>query len=50
MRIPIVALTANATEEDRRVCLEAGMDDLLGKPFDPASLERVVERLSARAA
>jgi PAS domain S-box-containing protein len=41
---PIVAVTANAFDEDRRRCLAAGMDDYLAKPFDQEALNRVLER------
>jgi CheY-like chemotaxis protein len=44
--LPIIALTANAFEEDRRRCLEAGMDDYLAKPFDRSDLEGVLQRWS----
>jgi CheY-like chemotaxis protein len=45
-RIPIVALTAHAMSEDRKRCLDAGMDDYLSKPFSGATLFEVLERMS----
>ncbi len=42
--IPIVAMTAHASEEDRSNCFRAGMNDYLSKPFTPRELLNAVER------
>jgi CheY-like chemotaxis protein/HPt (histidine-containing phosphotransfer) domain-containing protein len=47
--LPILAMTANAMEEDRRRALQAGMDDYLAKPIDVDELVSVLRRLTGRA-
>lgn len=41
-KIPIIAMTANAFAEDRQACIEAGMNDHLGKPVDTAEIARIL--------
>ena len=36
--LPIVAMTANAMQQDKEACLEAGMNDLIVKPVEPEKL------------
>ena len=42
--LPIIAMTAHATMEERQRCMEAGMNDHIAKPIDPAILTDTVGR------
>jgi two-component system sensor histidine kinase/response regulator len=48
--VPIIAMTAHATIEERQRCLAAGMNDHISKPIDPEALFDTVGRFYRNAA
>lgn len=42
--LPVLAMTANVTSEDRRKILECGMDDLIAKPIDVKKMYKTLEQ------
>ena len=44
-QLPIIAMTANAFEEDRRAALAAGMDGYVVKPVETAALGKAIAEL-----
>ncbi len=44
--LPIIALTANSSDEDVQACRAAGMDDFLAKPVTPLQLFTALERVN----
>lgn len=45
-RLPIVAMTANAMASDRLACIDAGMNEHIGKPFDMEHLVKLLLQIT----
>lgn len=48
-RLPVIALTANVSGEQRQKCLAAGMDDFLSKPMESDVLAQMLDRWIGQA-
>ena len=48
--IPIVGMTAHSLKGDRELCINAGMDDYLAKPFHPDEFESRIQKNLRKAA
>ncbi len=44
-KTPIIGLTANNLERDNKMCLDAGMDTCVSKPFEPAELCSIIAEI-----
>jgi signal transduction histidine kinase/CheY-like chemotaxis protein/tetratricopeptide (TPR) repeat protein len=44
--LPVIAMTAHALPEFRKQCMDAGMNDYITKPLEPAQLEKVLQQYS----
>jgi CheY-like chemotaxis protein len=42
--VPIIAMTANAFEEDRKAAMDAGMNEHIAKPIDVEKLKKVLRK------
>jgi CheY-like chemotaxis protein len=43
-RVPVIALTATTSDINRQLCLNAGMDDFMSKPYTKEELGQVLGR------
>jgi PAS domain S-box-containing protein len=48
-KLPIIALTANASGSEVEKCMDAGMDDCIAKPFTPEDLFKIIGRYAPKA-
>ena len=48
-KLPIIAITAYAMQEDRKKCIDAGMIDYISKPFDIEELYKVIEKYLSKS-
>ena len=46
--VPVIAMTAHAMDGDRDMCIQAGMDDYISKPVNPAKLIEIIEKILSR--
>jgi len=46
--LPIIAITANASQADKEICLRSGMNDHIGKPFDISEIVTLILKLAGR--
>jgi DNA-binding NarL/FixJ family response regulator len=44
LTLPIIAMTSNAMDTDREMCIQAGMNDHVAKPIDPDQLFATLKR------
>jgi len=47
--IPVIAMTAHATSQEKQKCYDAGMSDYISKPFNPIELKNKIIKLTQRA-
>ena len=45
-KLPIIAMTANATQEDRKECFEVGMTDFVSKPVNKDKIQSALKKLA----
>jgi two-component system sensor histidine kinase/response regulator len=41
--VPVIAMTRDPEEQDRKRCIQAGMDHCIGKPIEPQKLREVIK-------